>query len=348
LPEPPAFDGFEFLEFAVDEQAKEDLAAFLDSLGFRHAGRHRSKSVELYRQGRVNLVLNAEPDSAASEHFQMHGPSVCAMALRVDAADRAVDRAEARLYGTWRERIGQGERPIQAVRAPDGTLVYLVQPDGSGHSIWEDDFHLFPELEESGLTSIDHVAQALPFGRMDSFILFYRGVFGFMLESLWELPDPYGLIQSRAIVSPDRTVRLPLNFSESRKTATGRFVSAGAGAGVHHIAFASDGIEETLTRLSEAGAPMLPVPANYYDDLAARLGLDDTLLTELQRFGLLYDRDEQGDFSHAYTDTFEHRFFFEIVQRRGGYQQFGAVNAAVRMAMQARLRDQSPVDVDGL
>jgi 4-hydroxyphenylpyruvate dioxygenase len=348
LPEPPAFDGFEFLEFAVDEQAKEDLAAFLDSLGFRHAGRHRSKSVELYRQGRVNLVLNAEPDSAASEHFQMHGPSVCAMALRVDAADRAVDRAEALLYGTWHERIGQGERPIQAVRAPDGTLVYLVQPDGSGHSIWEDDFHLFPELEESGLTSIDHVAQALPFGRMDSFILFYRGVFGFMLESLWELPDPYGLIQSRAIVSPDRTVRLPLNFSESRKTATGRFVSAGAGAGVHHIAFASDGIEETLTRLSEAGAPMLPVPANYYDDLAARLGLDDTLLTELQRFGLLYDRDEQGDFSHAYTDTFEHRFFFEIVQRRGGYQQFGAVNAAVRMAMQARLRDQSPVDVDGL
>jgi 4-hydroxyphenylpyruvate dioxygenase len=274
----------------------------------------------------------------------MHGPSVCAMALRVDDAERAVDRAEALLYGTWRERIGEGERPIQAVRAPDGTLVYLVQPDGSGHSIWEDDFHLFPEVEESGLTCIDHVAQALPFGRMDSFVLFYRAVFGFVLEQLWELPDPYGLIQSRAIVSPDRTVRLPLNFSESRKTATGRFVSASAGAGVHHIAFASDDIEGTLTSLSKAGAPMLPVPANYYDDLAARLGLDDDLLIELQRFGLLYDRDEQGDFSHAYTETFEDRFFFEIVQRRGGYQQFGAVNAAVRMAMQTRLREQAQIE----
>ena len=344
LPEPPVYDGFEFLEFAVDEQTKEELAGFLGTLGFRQAGRHRSKSVELYRQGRVNLVLNSEPDSAAAEHFQMHGPSVCAMALRVDDAERAVDRAEALLYGTWRERIGEGERRIQAVRAPDGTLIYLVQPDGSGHSIWEDDFHLFPEVEESGLTCIDHVAQALPFGRMDSFILFYRAVFGFVLEQLWELPDPYGLIQSRAIVSHDRTVRLPLNFSESRKTATGRFVSASAGAGVHHVAFASDGIEETLTSLSKAGAPMLPVPANYYDDLAARLGLDDDLLTELQRFGLLYDRDEQGDFSHAYTDTFEDRFFFEIVQRRGGYQQFGAVNAAVRMAMQARLREQAQIN----
>jgi 4-hydroxyphenylpyruvate dioxygenase len=344
LPEPPVYDGFEFLEFAVDEQTKEELAGFLGTLGFRQAGRHRSKSVELYRQGRVNLVLNSEPDSAAAEHFQMHGPSVCAMALRVDDAERAVDRAEALLYGTWRERIGEGERPIQAVRAPDGTLVYLVQPDGSGHSIWEDDFHLFPEVEESGLTCIDHVAQALPFGRMDSFVLFYRAVFGFVLEQLWELPDPYGLIQSRAIVSPDRTVRLPLNFSESRKTATGRFVSASAGAGVHHIAFASDDIEGTLTSLSKAGAPMLPVPANYYDDLAARLGLDDDLLIELQRFGLLYDRDEQGDFSHAYTETFEDRFFFEIVQRRGGYQQFGAVNAAVRMAMQTRLREQAQIE----
>ncbi|MGF7210153.1 4-hydroxyphenylpyruvate dioxygenase [Skermanella aerolata] len=344
LPEPPAFDGFEFLEFAVDEQAKEDLAAFLGSLGFRHAGRHRSKSVELYRQGRVNLVLNSEPDSAASEHFQMHGPSVCAMALRVDDADKAVDRAEALLYGTWRERIGEGERRIQSVRAPDGTLVYLVQPDQSGHSIWEDDFTLFPETEESGLTCIDHVAQALPFGRMDSFILFYRGVFGFVLEQLWELPDPYGLIQSRAIVSPDRSVRLPLNFSESRKTATGRFVSATAGAGVHHIAFATDTIEKTLTSLTKADAPMLPVPANYYDDLAARLGLDDDVLSDLQRFGLLFDRDDQGEFSHAYTETFEERFFFEIVQRRGGYQQFGAVNAAVRMAMQTRLREQTQIE----
>lgn len=348
LPAPVPFDGFEFLEFAVDDEAGRDLSGFLKTLGFRHAGTHRSKAVELYRQGRVNLVLNAEPDSAAAEHFQMHGPSVCAMALRVEDADSVVARAEALLYGTWRERTGEGERKIPSVRAPDGTLVYLVQPDASGHSIWQDDFNLFPapepaEGEGGGLTSIDHVAQALPSGRMDGFVLFYRAVFGFVLEQLWELPDPYGLIRSRAIVSPDRTVRLPLNMSESRKTATGRFVSATAGAGVHHVAFATDGIERTATGLAAAGAPMLPVPANYYDDLAARLALDDDLLERLQRFGLLFDRDDQGDFSHAYTDSFADRFFFEVVQRRG-YQQFGAANAGVRMAMQAMMRNQSPID----
>ncbi|HYG86506.1 MAG TPA: TIM barrel protein [Azospirillum sp.] len=341
LPPPPSFDGFEFLEFAVDHPTKEKLAGLWETLGFRHAGHHRSKDVELYRQGRANLVLNSEQDSAASEHFQMHGPSVCAMALRVDDAARTIARAEALHYATYRERIGPGERPIPAVRAPDGTLVYLVPSDASAHTIWEDDFNLIPDAGSGGaVDAIDHVALALPHGRMDSFVLFYRAVFGFIPEQLWEIPDPYGLIRSRAMVSPDRSVRLPLNISESRKTATGRFVTASAGAGVHHVAFATDDIGRAVAEASRAGAPMLPVPANYYDDLAARHLLDDAHVEELKCRDLLYDRDDQGDFTHAYTDSFEDRFFFELVQRRG-YQQFGAANAAVRMAMQAQLREEA-------
>jgi 4-hydroxyphenylpyruvate dioxygenase len=97
LPQPPTFDGIEFLEFAVDDDASRRLGEVLCDLGFHYAGRHRSKSVDLFRQGHVNLVLNSEPDSAAAEHFQMHGPSVCAMALRVDDAERALERARALL-----------------------------------------------------------------------------------------------------------------------------------------------------------------------------------------------------------------------------------------------------------
>src|SRR5262249_23310564 len=84
---PPAsrYRGFEFLEFAVDEAAAPALANWLGMLGFRLAGRHRSKAVTLYRQGAVNLILNCEPDSFAHAYFLMHGPSVCAMALTVDA-----------------------------------------------------------------------------------------------------------------------------------------------------------------------------------------------------------------------------------------------------------------------
>ena len=106
---------------------------------------------------------------------------------------------------------------------------------------------------------------------------------------------------------------------------------------MHHAAFATDDIFRTLQRLVDAGSRTLPIPANYYDDLQAKWDLDDTMLDGLRRLNVLYDRDENGDFLHAYTGTFEDRFFFEIVERRG-YKGFGAVNAGVRMAAQAGRR----------
>jgi 4-hydroxyphenylpyruvate dioxygenase len=337
LPPPPRFDGIEFIEFAVDDEAARRLGEQLRDLGLHYVGRHRSKAVDLFRQGRVNFVLNSELDSAASEHFQLHGVSVCAMALRVDDAQQALARARALLCPEWQEPIGEGERRIPALRAPDGTLIYLVQPHASGRSIFEDDFKLFADAsDEATLTGIDHVAQALPVGRMDNFVLFYRAVLGFVPEQLWEIADPYGLVRSRTMVSPDRSIRLPLNVSESRETGTGRFLTTYAGAGVHHIAMATGDIVQTMRRLVARGARTLPIPANYYEDVAAKWGLDEARIEELRSLNLLYDCDDNGEFLHAYTDAFDDRFFFEIVQRIGGYQQYGAVNAAVRMAAQAQ------------
>jgi len=338
LPDPPIFDGVEFVEIAVDTACGNDLAAFLGHLGFRHAGTHRSKAVELFRQGRINLLLNSEPDSAASYHFQLHGPSVCALGLRVDDAQRALTRAKELKCSLWQEPIGAGERILPAVRAPDGMLVNLIELDGSGRTIYDDDFELTGEPDgEAGLVAIDHIAQALPVGRMDAAVLFWRAVFGFVPQALWEIPDPYGLVRSRAMVSHEGSIRLPLNISEGRETATGRFVSASAGAGVHHLAFATQDIERALDAMSGHVDWILPIPPNYYDDLASRYGLAEEELLSLRKINLLYERDEDGSFRHAYTDSFEDRFFFEIVERRE-YRGFGALNAAVRMAAQAQRR----------
>jgi hypothetical protein len=120
-------------------------------------------------------------------------------------------------------------------------------------------------------------------GRMDGFVLFWRAVFGLVPQPLWELPDPYGLVQSRAMVSRDGSLRLPFNVSESQRTATGRFVSAYAGAGVHHIAFAGDDIGRTAGIVKANGAPLLPVPANYHDDLVIKHGLADDELARANR-----------------------------------------------------------------
>ena len=138
------------------------------------------------------------------------------MALRVDDAEHALIRARALLCSEWNERVGPGERRIPAVRAPDGTLIYLVAPDPAGRSIYDDDFRMFEDVAagDSPVSEIDHVAQAVPFGRMDAFVLFWRAVFGLEPQGVFELPDPYGLVRSRAMVSHDRTLRLPLNSSE--------------------------------------------------------------------------------------------------------------------------------------
>ena len=125
------------------------------------AGTGRSRSICIGRAA-INLVLNAEQDSAAAEHFQLHGASVCAMALRVDDAARTLDRARALLCPDWQERIGAGERHIPAVRAPDGTLIYLVQPEAGGRSFWEDDFDLLPDSARARLTSMKSTMSCSP------------------------------------------------------------------------------------------------------------------------------------------------------------------------------------------
>ncbi|CAJ0774347.1 bifunctional sugar phosphate isomerase/epimerase/4-hydroxyphenylpyruvate dioxygenase family protein [Ralstonia holmesii] len=338
LPAAAQFEGVDFLEFAVDAAAGRELETRLRALGFILAGHHRSKAVDLYRQGGVNVILNMEQDSAASEHFQLHGPSVCAIGLKVDDAERAMARARELCAQEWRGPVGPTERSIPALRAPDGTLLYLIDDRHADRSIYESDFVLHPGMQDgaAGWASIDHVAQALPAHRLDSFVLFYRAIFGMHAEAVQEIADPYGLVKSRAMVSPDRNVRIPLNVSESGRTATGRFITAYAGSGVHHIAFRTERLFETIEAIDRGAARLQHVPENYYDDVAARLGLDEALLNRLHDDGLLYDRDPHGDFLHAYTEPFRERFFFELVQRNG-YLGYGAANAAVRMAVQAQL-----------
>lgn len=341
MPPLPKLSGIEFIEFAVDHTAREELGGFLGTLGFARAGTHRSKDVELWRSGGANLVLNAEPDSAASERFEQFGPCVCAMALRVEDPGKLAQRAAALSIPTWNERVGEGERKIPAVRAPDGTLIYLVEDTARGaRPIWEDDFTLEAAAPSAGLLGVDHVAQALTPGMLDSFVLFYRALLGLEPDALWELPDPYGLVRSRAFTGGGGSVRLPLNVSESGRTGTGRFVSAFAGAGVHHIAFAARDVATTVDAAAAAGAPLLDIPPNYYEDLAARFGVDEAELQAMAKRHLLYDRDPAGgSFLHAYTHAFRDRFFLELLERRDGYAGFGAANASVRMAAQ---RHQAP------
>ncbi|MFI8224458.1 3-dehydroshikimate dehydratase QuiC [Pseudomonas sp. NPDC085632] len=336
-PKASEYNGIEFLEFAVDESLGAKLSNWLERLGFVKAGQHRSKSVSLLRQGDINLILNSEPYSFAHSFFEAHGPSLCATAVRVKDSASALARAVAYKGQPYRGLVGPNELELAAVRAPDGSLIYLVDEEAD---VYGTDFNLLPDATaRGGLKRIDHMAMALPADSLDSWVLFYKSLLDFEADDEVVLPDPYGLVKSRALRSRDSSIRLPLNISENRNTAISHALSSYRGSGVHHIAFDCDDIFAEVSRAKEAGVPLLDIPLNYYDDLAARFDFDDEFLSELAYYNVLYDRDAQGgELFHVYTEPFEGRFFFEIIQRKNGYAGYGAANVAVRLAAMAKSR----------
>ena len=339
-PAAPAIEGFAFIEFAAQAEAEASLSSVLLAMGFHRAGRHRSKNVTLYQQGEVNLVINAEPGSFADAQFAIHGPTVCATSLVADDSVRALNRATSFHCPRFDSRVGRQEAKIPAVYAPDGNLVYFVPADLGLRKLYEGDFDLTPPAKApdggSGLALIDHVALALPVDQLDTWILFCRAVLGMEPGESLELSDPHGLVRSCGVANANRKVRLVLNVSQSRATTTARAISAHGGASVHHIAFASTEIFDTVAKMRRAGVKFVPISPNYYDDLGARVELADGTLDRLRKSGILYDRSAAGEYLHIYTETFAERFFFEIIQRSGGYDAYGALNSPARMASQAQ------------
>ncbi|MDG9882986.1 bifunctional sugar phosphate isomerase/epimerase/4-hydroxyphenylpyruvate dioxygenase family protein [Pseudomonas sp. GD04058] len=341
---PPAadtYDGVELLEFAVDDASGAKLGGWLEGLGFAKVGQHRSKNVSLLRQGDINLILNAEPYSFAHNFFESHGPSLCATAVRVKDSARALARAVGYHGQPYRGLVGPNERELAAVRAPDGSLIYLVDQGADGQTIYDTDFSLSGGVADNGLglTRIDHMAMALPADGLDTWVLFYKSLLDFKADDEVVLPDPYGLVKSRALRSQCSSIRLPLNISENRNTAISHALSHYRGSGVHHIAFDCEDIFTAVKKAKESGVALLDIPLNYYDDLAARFDFDDEFLSELAYYNVLYDRDANGgELFHVYTEPFEDRFFFEVIQRRNGYAGYGAANVAVRLAAMAKAR----------
>ena len=186
------------------------------------------------------------------------------------------------------------------------------------------------------------MVQAVPTGQVEPWLLFHRAVLGLSAERQVVLHDPYGVIRSRELESPDRAVRVSITVSERENTSVSRAVSQFRGAGVQQIAVHVDDLVATGRALQAMGAPMLRVPDNYYDDLAAKFDIDEALLADLRALGILYDREPGGgEFLQLYLGAFDERFHFELVQRIGGYDGYGAANAPVRLAAMALARDSA-------
>jgi len=170
---------------------------------------------------------------------------------------------------------------------------------------------------------------------MLSWLLFYNSLLDVTKTPQLDVIDPGGIVRSQVVQTADGGFRIALNASQSQRTLSSRFVTHYFGSGVQHIAFATGDILSTVKTLRANGVALLSIPENYYGDLEVRSDLPAQRLAELRDNHILYDRDEAGEYFQVYTAAFEDRFFFEIVERRA-YQGFGAVNASIRLAAQAR------------
>jgi 4-hydroxyphenylpyruvate dioxygenase len=337
LPSRSACHGIEFIEFAMDEASAPSLEVMLRALGFRKAGIHKSKAVTRWRAGDINAVINCDKEGFAHAFNITHGSAVCAIGLKVDDADAAMERARRLLDQPFRQAVGPGELEMPAVRGLEGSLIYFLDAGSRLARVWEIEFDPVAGADAPDhLTAIDHISQSMRYDEMLSWLLFYTSLLDVTKTPAQEVIDPGGVVQSQVVETQDGRLRIVLNASQSQRTLSARFLSELFGSGVQHIAFASDDIFAAAARFAAAGAPLLPIPENYYDDLEARGDLGPEQIERMRASNILYDRDGEAEYLQFYTQNFEDKFFFEVVERRG-YRGFGAPNAPIRLAAQTRL-----------
>jgi 4-hydroxyphenylpyruvate dioxygenase len=214
---------------------------------------------------------------------------------------------------------------LPAFRAPDGTEVFLAS-EANPDPAWVTEFEGGDDVVDAPrLLGIDHVNLAHPWQTFDEAVLFYSSVLGLEITTSQDVAAPTGLVRSQVVRSHDGGVRLALNVAPQAFEHPHGFPQ--------HVAFSTDDAIAAARAARSRGLRPLPIPANYYDDLVARFALDGAVVDEMQELGVLYDRDDDGDFTHFYTATIG-GVFLEVVQRRRGYQGYGATNASVRLAAQ--------------
>ncbi|GAB3268763.1 bifunctional sugar phosphate isomerase/epimerase/4-hydroxyphenylpyruvate dioxygenase family protein [Arthrobacter pigmenti] len=330
LPKVDQPSGFNFTE--VRAENTDHIQELLYQLGFAYDGRHRTKDVQLWTQGQVRLIVN-EQDAQSREPF------IAALGFDVENPQSAASRALQLQARAVPRRTQANEEVLQAVSAPDSTEVFLCQATPDGTSAWTQEFSRSPELPDTTtvtfdeatelITHVDHVNLAQPWQHFDEAVLFYESTLSLQRQPSTDVPSPIGLVRSQVMRTSAGEIRLALNVAPLALEEAG----APASSYPAHIAFSCTDLIAVARKALGRGLTFLPIPANYYADLQARFRLDPSMLRTLQDYNLLYDRDEHGDFLHFYTATVGN-VFFEVVERRNGYEGYGAPSAPVRLAAQ--------------
>jgi 4-hydroxyphenylpyruvate dioxygenase len=330
---PMGLMGFEFVEFASPVAGV--LEPLFEKMGFSLVAHHRSKDVDLYRQGDINFIVNREPKSNAAYFAAEHGPSACSMAFRVRDSHKAYARALEQGAQPVDIATGPMELRLPAIRGIGGAPLYLIDRFEDGKSIYDIDFEFLPGAERHpkghGLLKIDHLTHNVYKGRMAFWGAFYERIFNFREIRYFDIKGEFTGLTSRAMTAPDGLIRIPLN-EESGKTGgqIEEFLMQFNGEGIQHIALLTDDILASVDSLQMAGIPLMTAPNEvYYEMLNERLPGHGEPTAELQARGILLDgstaNGEKRLLLQIFSETLLGPVFFEFIQRKAD-EGFGEGN----------------------
>jgi len=321
---PLGLDGFEFVEFSAPEKGL--LEPVFQAMGFARIAHHRSKDVQLWRQGGINLIANYEPQSPAAYFAAEHGPSACGMGWRVRDAAKAYAEAIARGAEPVEVNPGPMELRLPAIRGIGGSIIYLIDRYGDDLSIYDIDFVYEEGVDRhpvgAGMQLIDHLTHNVYGGRMAHWAAFYERIAGFREIRYFDIKGEYTGLTSKAMTAPDGKIRIPLNEEGAGgKGQIEEYLRAYNGEGIQHIAFSCDDLYAAWDKLKALGNPFAPAPpATYYEMLEERLPGHGESVEGLQSRGILLDGSTtEGDprlLLQIFGQTVIGPVFFEFIQRK--------------------------------
>ena len=335
---PMGTDGFEFVEYAAPDP--KEMGRLFERLGFRAIARHRHKNVILYRQGEINFIVNAEPDSFAQRFARQHGPSICAIAFRVQDAKSAYERAIS--LGAWgfAGQAGPGELNIPAIKGVGDSLIYFIDRwRGKGGKktgeignigFYDVDFEPLQGAELNpaghGLTYIDHLTHNVHKGRMKEWAEFYERLFNFREIRYFDIEGQVTGVKSKAMTSPCGKIRIPINEEGGDKAGQiTEYLDRYHGEGIQHIALASRDLPATVDALRANDVKLLDTVDTYYELIDKRIPGHGEDVAELKKRKILVDGKAGALLLQIFSENQLGPVFFEFIQRKGD-EGFGEGN----------------------
>ena len=318
---PAGTDGFEFVEFAhPDPQALRDL---FGQMGYAHVATHKTKAVEVWQQGDITYLINAEPGSHAADFIETHGPCAPSMGWRVVDADHAFAHA-LRMGAEPFEGPGK-VMDVPAIKGIGGSLIYFIDT-WADESAYNAEFDWIADAHPTGVGFhyLDHLTHNVFKGNMDVWFRFYGDLFNFREIRFFDIEGKFTGLFSRALTSPCGKIRIPINEDRGETGQIVNYLKKYNGEGIQHIAVGARDIYEATDAIHARGIRFMPPPpAAYYELSKTRVEGHEEPIAKMAKHGILIDGEGVVDGGETkillqiFSKTVIGPIFFEFIQRKG-------------------------------